>query len=124
MQFLWHKLGEIVSVAAVFAVFWLIASLKLWPQWLRKFTSGSWSTTLGTVEGGEVSVLHSSKGEVATCTLNYSYRVNGDYYGGIHSRQFFDQQAAYDYIGSLKGKAAQIKYDPREPETSVLITLS
>jgi hypothetical protein len=82
MQFLWHKLGELVSVAAVFAVFWLVASLKLWPQWLRKFTSANWSTTVGTIEGGEVSVLHSLKGgfksEVATCTLNYSYRVNGD----------------------------------------------
>jgi hypothetical protein len=83
MQFLWHKLGEFVLLSAVFAVFWLVASLKLWPQWLRRVKSASWSTASGTVEGGEVSVLHSfDRGfarEVATCTLNYSYRVNGDY---------------------------------------------
>jgi len=124
MQFLWNRFGEVALVAAVFAVFWLIASFKLWPQGLRTVTSGRWSAALGTIEGGEVSVLHSSKGEVATCTLNYSYVVNDDYYGGIHSQQFFDEQAAYDFLGSQKGRVAQIKYNPREPGTSVLITFS
>lgn len=113
MQFLWHEFGTVVTAAAVFVVVWFIASLKLWPQRLRKFTSSSWSTALATIEGGDVSRLQSSHGGVATCTLNYSYQVNGDYYGGTHSQQFFDEQAAYDFIDSRKGKAAQIKYNPR-----------
>ncbi len=124
MQFLWHNLSNLVVAVAVFSVFWVIASLKLWPQWLRKRTSGNWPAAMGTIEGGEVSALRSSKGEVATCNLNYSYRINGEYYGGVYSQQFFDEQAAYDFIDSRKGKAAQIKYNPHEPGISVLITLS
>jgi hypothetical protein len=108
---------------AVVLLFWLFAWVKLRPQWLRSLLSANWPVAFGTIEDGNVSVVRSERGELAVCTLNYSYSVEGSYYGGNYLQRFSDEQAAYDYISSKRGKSAQVRYNPRNPQTSVL-TLS
>lgn len=106
---------------AIFVTIWVTMWLRRRPQWIRNLSSDTWPTALGTIENGTVSVIHSGRGEVALCTLNYSYSIDGTYYGGSYLQQFSDEQAAYDYIGSKTGKAAQVKYNPRKPGASVLM---
>jgi hypothetical protein len=109
---------------AVFLLIWLFAWAKLRPQWFRRLFSANWPITPGTIENGTVSVIRGERGEVAVCTLNYSYCVEGSYYGGSYLQQFSDEQAAYDYISSKAGKSAQVRYNPRDPQSSVLTSLS
>ena len=102
---------------AILVTIWL----RRRPQWIRNLSSESWPIALGTIENGTVSVIHSGRGEVALCTLNYSYSIDGAYYGGGYLQQFSDEQEAYDYIGSKTGKAAQVEYNPQKPGASVLM---
>jgi Protein of unknown function (DUF3592) len=62
-----------------------VAFFNLWPQWFLRLRSKNWPTVSGTIEDGEVSVVRGRYGVLCTATLSYSYRVDGEYYGGSDS---------------------------------------
>jgi len=112
---------RILVTIVVTVAFSLVAWFRLWPQWLRRIRSGNWASAIGRIEGGDVSVMRDGRREIVTCTLKYSYQVAGQYFGGNYSRQFGDEQAAYDYVDTRKGSQVEVRYDPRKPGSSVLM---
>ncbi|HET9741106.1 MAG TPA: DUF3592 domain-containing protein [Terriglobales bacterium] len=119
-----HHLTDPALKLGLTAVLAALASLVIWlrlgSQWTRRLRSINWTPISGTIENGTVSTIRTERRELVTCTLNYSYQVNGEYFGGAYLRQFTDEQAAYDYIDSMNGKLASVKYNPREPGCSIL----
>ena len=58
--------------------------------------------------------------ERATATLNYSFKVNEDYYSGSFEETFGDEQRAWDYVDAMKGQQVQVRYHPAKPDTSMI----
>jgi hypothetical protein len=52
--------------------------------------------------------------------LAYSYTVEGERYPGHFSRQFADQQDAFDYVQPLKGRPIFVRYKPGHPNVSAV----
>jgi len=103
-----------------------LVSIKRWPEWLRRMRASGWPTVPGIVESGEVSTFRGRSSytyraqERATANLGYSYTLDGAYYSGYHTAVFDDEQEAWSYVDSLRGKAVQVSYNPRKPDISVL----
>jgi hypothetical protein len=120
MHWLSDQAFRIAIAIAVPSAFWLAMWLRLRPQWFRRLRAANWATTSGIIENGTVSALRAERAEAVVCTLNYSYRVDGSYYGGSCLRQFSDEQLAYDFINSKTGTSVQVKYDPAKPAASIV----
>jgi hypothetical protein len=106
-------------VAFFFAFATLIGSwflFKRLPACVRSVRAGGWPTTGGTVETVEVSAI----GEQALGEFGYSYLVEGDRYSGYYSRQYADEQHAWDYVGGLRGQPIVVRYKRGDPEVSAL----
>lgn len=91
-------------------------SLKRFPLWIRSIRSAGWPTAVGTVESVSVSTFS----EQSLAELAYSYIVEGERYAGHFSRQFADQQDAFDYIQPLQGRAIFVRYRPGDPNVSAV----
>jgi hypothetical protein len=121
-----HQLLDGISVLPILFVLGLLLSIKQWPEWLRRVRSAHWPIIPGAIEGGEVSTIRGRRGytyratETATAKLGYSYQLEGAYYSGYHTETFNDEQQAWSYVDSLKGREVQVSYNPRKPQVSVL----
>ncbi len=91
-------------------------SLKRFPLWIRSIRSAGWPTAVGTVESVSVSTFS----EQSLAELAYSYIVEGERYAGHFSRQFADQQDAFDYVQPLKGRSIFVRYKPGDPSVSAV----
>ena len=120
MRWLSDQALKIALAVAVPLAYRLAMWLRLRPQWFRRLRAANWPTAFGTIENGTVSVLRAERAEAVVCTLNYSYRVEGSYYGGSCLQQFSDEQLAYDFINSKTGTSVQVKYDPVTPAASIV----
>ena len=126
MQRLLDEFAGDIVVLLILAGMGLLVSVKLWPEWFRRWRSAHWPTVPGTIESGEVSTFRTRSRywnrdiESATVRLAYSYRLDGAYYAGYHAQTFNDEQKAWSYVDALKGQAVQVSYDPQKPAVSVL----
>jgi hypothetical protein len=50
----------------------------------------------------------------------YSYLVEGERYAGYFSRQFVDEQDAWDYLRPLQGQPVFVRYKPGRPDVSAM----
>jgi hypothetical protein len=108
--------GNIADLALFSSPFFV---LWLW-FWFRSYRAASWPLTEGRIESGGVSVERGRSGEFATATIAYSYHVEGEYYAGDHKQLFSDEQRAWEYVDSIKGRTVQVRYHPRKLEKSML----
>src|SRR5262249_23773813 len=112
---------DAILTILVLSVFGVLYSIREWPDWYRWVRAKNWPSADGTVETGEVSTHRSRSGvETATATLGYSYRIHGDYYSGYHTEVFNDEQKAWSYVDQLRRQTIPVRYDPKNPEISVL----
>ena len=111
---------KLLIFAAIVAGFATVAWLSLWPWWLRNVKSKNWPTASGTITGGDVEAFQAEGAKMFRCTLTYSYEVNGEFWAGSDAQDFYDEQTAMDYVESRKGVAAEVRYNPRKPKSSVL----
>ncbi len=92
-------LRELLVAAALVILVTVLLFLKRLPGWLRSIRGASWPMTQGRVETVNVRTLaEQSLGEAG-----YSYLVEGERYAGYFSRQFADEQDAWDYVRPLQG---------------------
>jgi hypothetical protein len=114
-------MSGLLGIAAIVVLVGTLASIRLWPQWFLVLRSRNWPTVSGTIEAGDVSVVRGRNGELFTAILSYSYRVDGQYYGGCDSKTFSnDENGAWDSVNSQKGSSALVAYNPHKHEMSVL----
>ena len=93
--------------------------LKSLPARLRAIRSSVWSMAEGRIETVAVDAIHAQK-EIATANLGYSYYAEGELYSGYYSRQFHDEQQAWEYADNLKGRTVVVRYKPGHHEISAL----
>ena len=115
-----HVLAEFIQNYLLLLLFVLIVAgwflVKRSPEWLRSIRGSQWPITTGTIETANVTPF----GGQALGELGYSYWVDGTRYAGYRTRQFADEQAAWDYVDSLKGKSVAVRYKPGAFEISTL----
>lgn len=122
----WTNFLDGIVTLLILVVLGLLVSIRRWPEWFRRACSAHWPTISATVESGEVSTFrgrsrYSDRAvENAVAQLGYSYQLNGTYYSGYHTQTFSDEQEAWIYVDSLKGKTIEVSYNPRKPDVSVL----
>ncbi|MGO9087085.1 MAG: hypothetical protein ACLQBK_17840 [Candidatus Sulfotelmatobacter sp.] len=90
--------------------------LKRLPGWMRSALAGNWPSTDGRIETADVKVF----GEQALAELGYSYLVEGTRYSGYYSRQFADEQQAWDYVRGLQGRSVVVRHRQGNPAVSAL----
>ena len=89
---------------------------------LNVFRTESWPRVCGTVQRGEV--LHSGAGKYLflpfRSLLGYSYKVDSRPYWGFFALPAEDMDVAEKLQKQAEGKTVTVKYDPRNPENSLL----
>lgn len=112
-------------IPALLFAFLILAwfSLRRIPNWLRSLRSSSWPTVTATIETGDVIAVRSAgllkdTAEYANAEIGYSYVVNGERYSGYWTKQFFDEQAAWEFVGSWRGRSVTIRCRESEPQES------
>ena len=83
---------------------------------MRSLRSGSWPISQGRIETVSVKTFR----EQALAELGYSYVVEGDRYSGYYSRQFADEQHAWDYVNALQGQLVVVRYKENDLNVSAL----
>ena len=91
-------------------------SLKRLPGLVRSIASASWPLTHGSFETVNVITF----AEQALGQFGYSYSVNGERYAGYVSRQFADEQDAWDFLRSMEGQSVFVRYKATDPATSAI----
>jgi len=64
------------------------------------------------VEGKIETVTVSTFAEQSLSELSYSYVIDGERYSGYFTRQFADEQDAWDYVRPLKGQPIFVRHKP------------
>lgn len=89
---------------------------------LKVFRSESWPRVYGTVQRGEV--LHSGHVKYlrlpVRSLLGYSYKVDSRPYWGLFVLPAEDMDVAENLQKQAEGKTMTVKYDPRNPQNSLL----
>ena len=106
---------------AMWLVFKAFASVAVSPQGLRDALSRNWPIAAGKIEDGEVWTVQGRNKEMFRSRLKYTYEADGQLWVGTDKQDFDAEETASDYIESRKGMAAEVKYDPRKPERSLLM---
>jgi hypothetical protein len=113
--------GLLTLFGVAFLVVAISNSPRLWR--LLRFPGGSsWPTLQATVEQVLVRSYPGRAGTIYRAEINYSYRVNGDYYAGHYTGDLFSSEAEVDDLVEHfpKGTIVQVHVHPRKPELSVL----
>lgn len=105
----------------VVAVLWLPAfALRRIARFLREAGTDSWPRANGSITACDVKVIHGWVVDYALGRLDYSYRVAGEYYAGSITRQYPDEQAAWDFVDAHRGEPVIVRYRDDKSQTSVL----
>lgn len=87
---------------------------------IRELGTESWSRADGTITSGDVKVIHGWLVDYALGQLDYCYKIRGEYYSGHLTRQYPDEQTAWDFVDGRRGKPVLIRYKDHDPEKSIL----
>ena len=117
-SFLWEYLRTVLwgCLFLTFVAGWLF--LKRLPALFRSICAANWPMVQGDIESATVTAF----AEQSLAQLGYSYRVEGERYSGYFSRQFADEQDAWDYIRPLREQTIFIRYRPANPCVSTVRT--
>jgi len=74
-----------------------------------------WPVTRGTVDNVNVRLDRLYFGE-----LGYSYCVEGRRYSGFHQTGFDNEELAWEFCRALEKSLVEVRYDPKEPQISLL----
>lgn len=118
------------GVGYILAFFYSIVVALLWipgsllrgaARFCAEFGADSWPRANGSVAGGNVKAIHGWVVDYAVGELDYSYIVDGEYYSGRISRQYPDEQAAWDFVDAHRDQPVIVRYRDRAAQKSVLL---
>jgi len=110
---------HVFNFIAAYAVALLVGAwflLKRLPEWIRSLRAGAWPSVQGRVETVNVTTFH----DQALAELGYSYVVEGERFAGYCTRQFADEQHAWDYVDGLQGQLVVVRFEEKDPGISAL----
>ena len=98
----------------VLVAVWLL--IKRLPALMRSMRGANWPTAVGKVETVGVRTFV----EQSLAEIGYSYFVEGDRHSGYFTRQFAEEQEAWNYATPLKGQSVTVRYKTGAPNISTL----
>jgi hypothetical protein len=111
-----------VGVALFLLVFWMVvfAALQAWAL-RRRFPRTSWPVAAANVISFRVLEYPFSVLPCHALAFTYNFYVAGERYGGRGTWRFLHEPDAQAAAERLKNCALTVRYDPREPDRSVLV---
>jgi len=107
--------------SVVIAAIWIPAFvLRRTGRFLKEFGVDSWPRASGSITAGNVKVIHGWVVDYALGQLDYSYRVAGEYYAGSITRQYPDEQSAWNYVDSRRNKSVVVRYKDDHAQSSAV----
>ena len=100
-----------------FVAAWAGIHLQRWRKQRAEATAQSWPMVDARISGGSVKPIPKTKRFLAT--LNYTYFV-GEYRIGKYIHEFQNKEDAEQFVQATKDKHVPIRYNPTNPEKSVL----
>jgi hypothetical protein len=122
LQVFYWLLRRRVGVAFFVLVFWVVvfAALQVWV--LRKrFPRPAWPAAAATVSTFRVLEDPYTVLRGYALAFTYNFYVTGERYGGRGTWRFLKEADAQAATERLRGGALTVRYDPREPDRSVLV---
>ena len=112
-----------LGVYSVFlAIFWGPALLvRNFARSLREMGVDSWPRADGSITASKVNAVHGWILDYAVGHVEYTYRVHGEYYAGKMTRQFADEQAAWDFVDAHRDETVVVRYRDDKPGISLFL---
>lgn len=108
--------------SVLLAIFWgpafIVRNLM---RSFREFGVDSWPRANGSITNRKVNAVHGWILDYALGQLEYTYKVHGEYYAGTLTRQFPDEQAAWDFVDAHREEPVIVRYRDDKPEISILL---
>ena len=95
---IFFSLGLTGFAAAVFGFRILLKSART--SW-----AANWPTASGQITTCNVKAIHGRFLDYALGVIGYSYQIDGNYYSGYLTRQFWDEQRAWTFVDACKDKS-------------------
>jgi len=107
--------------SVVIALFWIPAFvLRRTGRFVRELGAENWPRANGLITGGTVKVVHGWVVDYALGQLDYRYKVAGEYYAGSLTRQYPDEQVAWDFVDARRSKTVVVRHKDDNPQACVL----
>jgi hypothetical protein len=87
---------------------------------IRERRAQNWQAASAQIASGTVTAIPGRFIDYAIANVGYSYSLEGNYYSGYLTRQFWDEQAAWTFADGCREKSVMIQYKPEKPRVSVL----
>jgi hypothetical protein len=113
------SLGVYSVLLAIF--WWPVLLLRNIARSFREFGVDSWPRANGSITNRKVNAIHGWIVDYAVGQLEYTYKVHGDYYAGSITRQFPDEQVAWDFVDTHRDEPVLVRYRDDQPEISILM---
>ena len=108
--------------SVVVAALWIPAfALRRTGRFVRQVGVESWPRANGSITAGSVKVIHGWVVDYALGRLDYSYRVAGEYYAGSFTRQYPDEQCAWDFVDAHRDRPVVVRYKDDNAQASALL---
>ena len=108
--------------SVLLAIFWgPVFVLRNLARFFREFGVDSWPRANGSITKPNVNAVHGWIVDLAVGELEYTYKVHGEYYAGKMTRQFPDEQAAWDFVDAHRDEPVVVRYRDDKPQFSHLL---
>ena len=106
----------------IFLVPWAVVLAMYGSRWLRKQQAASWPSAASRIESGSVGAIPRRGGRCSyLLSIAYSYTVDGETYGGVHSEILDTESDAQSVLASLKALPPLVRYKPEDPMESEML---
>jgi len=105
----WRSLAVLVAIIGGFEAFQYLGRKRGLPRW------HNWPATRGIVD-----LVNVRREQVYFAELNYSYTVDGHRYAGFHQTGFDTEESAWTFCRTFEKCVVEVRYDPKEPQISLL----
>ena len=112
-----HTWILLLKYPLAFVAGWAGIHLQRWRKQRAEAAAQSWPMVDGRVAGGVVKPIPKTKRFLAT--LDYTYFI-GEYHFGKYIHEFQSKGDAEQFVKTMKDKHVPIRYNPTNPEKSVL----
>ena len=99
----------------------LVYLVRRFLQGIREGAATNWQTASAQITTGNVNVVHGRFVDYALATIGYAYYVEGAYYSGYLTRQFWDEQRAWSFVDGCRDKPVLVHHRFDKPQNSVLL---
>jgi len=112
-----HSFIYLLKWPITFAAGWAGIHIQRWRKQRAENAAQGWPSVNGRISSGDFKEIPKTKRWLAT--LSYTYFI-GEYRTGKYVHEFASAEEAGDFVRTMKDNHVPIRYNPADPEKSVL----